>query len=98
MDRPAVASDLARAVLAWGPPIREINTTWTAAAVGQGYAVASRFSRPLPRVATLVLCSAPDVLKGKPNPLLGPGTFGEPFSADVTVEDVRWLKDQWDAT
>ena len=98
VDRLAVASDLARAVLAWGPPFREIRTAWRAAAAGQSYAVASQFSRPLPRVTTLVLCSAPDVLKGTPTPLLRPGTFGEPFSTDVTVEDVRWLQDQWEAT
>lgn len=96
VDESAVAAAIVRVVLAWGSPFRTIETGWRPAAACAGYAIISRFPKPLPRVPTTVLCSARNILRGKPSPLLGPGTFGEPFAGDVTVEDVKWLKGQWD--
>lgn len=107
IDEAAVAVDVARAVLAWGKPFRNIETAWRAAAAGQSYSVAAAAAaapsllppRSLPpRVSTLVLCSARKVLKGEPSPFLRPGTVGPPLAVDVTVEDVRWLKDEWDTS
>lgn len=97
LDNSAVATELARTVLAWGRPFRSVETTWRSSALGQGYAVISRFPRPVPNVPIVVLCSSDNMLRGKVSPLLGPGTVGEPFAADVTVESIKWLKDQWDA-
>lgn len=91
-----IAVDVARAVLAWGKPFRNVETAWRAASVGQSYSVVPPMPRPLPRVTTFVLCSAREVLKGEPSPFLRPGTVGTPLAVDVTVEDVRWLKDLWD--
>lgn len=91
-----IASDISRAVLAWGAPFREIETVWKPAAIAQGYQVADPFPEPRPCIRAMVLCSTRNLLRGKPSPLLGPATFGEPLSNDVTIEDVRWLKDQWD--
>lgn len=93
-----IAVDVARAVLAWGQPFRNVETAWRAAAAGQSYSVVPPLPRPLPRVSTFVLCSTREVLKGEPSPFLRPGTVGAPLAADVTVEDVRWLKDMWDDT
>ncbi len=95
-DDSTIAVDVARAVLAWGQPFRNVETGWTAAAAGQSYSVLSPLPRPLPRVSTLVLCSTREVQRGEPNPLLRPGTVGPPLAVDVTVQDVRWLKDLWD--
>lgn len=97
-----VAADVAEAVLAWGHPFRSIETGWTGAAAGGSYAVASGCCRrpgEVPRVSTtVVLCSSASgfFLKGTPNPLLRPGKFGRPFASDVSVQDIKWLKDQWD--
>ncbi|CBN78291.1 expressed unknown protein [Ectocarpus siliculosus] len=91
--------DIARAVLAWGKPFRNVETAWRPAAVGQGYSVmTSRLPGPLPRVSAPVLCSAREVLKGEPSPFLRPGSVGPPLAVDVSVEDVRWLKDEWDSS
>lgn len=100
IDDAAVAVDVARAVLAWGKPFRKIETVWRAAAVGQSYSVVSPLPSvpPPPIVSTLVLCSAREVLKGEPCPFLRPGTVGPPLAVDVTVEDVRLLKDEWDTS
>lgn len=92
-----IAVDVARAVLAWGKPFRRVETAWRAAAAGQSYSVVPPMPRPPPRVATFVLCSAREVLKGEPSPLLRPGAVGAPLAVDVSVEDVRWLQDMWDA-
>ncbi|CAM9128356.1 unnamed protein product [Scytosiphon promiscuus] len=97
MDDSKIAVDVARAVLAWGRPFRNVETEWRAAAVGQGYALASPLPRALPTQSTVVLCSAREVLKEEPSPFLRPGVVGAPLATDVTVEDVRWLKDQWDS-
>eukprot|EP00752_Nemacystus_decipiens_P005628 g5093.t1 len=91
-----IAVDVARAVLAWGKPFRNVETPWRAAAAGQSYTVVPPVATPPPRVATFVLCSAREVLKGEPSPFLRPGTIGAPLAVDVTVEDVRWLKDTWE--
>lgn len=97
VDDSTVAADVAEAVLAWGRPFRSIETGWRAAAAGGSYAVASRCHPEVPHVPTLLLCSAGGFLKGKPNPMLRPRNFGQPFASDVGVQDIKWLKDQWSA-
>ncbi|CAM9722401.1 unnamed protein product [Ectocarpus sp. 8 AP-2014] len=99
MEDATIMVDIARAVLAWGKPFRNVETAWRPAAVGQGYSVmTSRLPVPLPRVSAPVLCSAREVLKGEPSPFLRPGAVGPPLAVDVSVEDVRWLKDEWDSS
>lgn len=91
--------DLARAILAWGKPFRNVETEWRAAAVGQGYSLASPLPRGVPQMqSAIVLCSSREVLKGEPSPFLQPGEVGAPLATDVTVEDLRCLKDQWDSS
>ncbi|CAB1119595.1 unnamed protein product [Ectocarpus sp. CCAP 1310/34] len=99
MEDPTIMVDIARAVLAWGKPFRNVETAWRPAAVGQGYSfMTSRLPEPTPRVSSPVLCSAREVLKGEPSPFLRPGAVGPPLAVDVSVEDVRWLKDEWDSS
>lgn len=93
-----IAVDVARAVLAWGKPFRNVETAWSAATAGQSYSVVPPMPSPSPGVRTFVLCSALEVLKGEPSPFLRSGTVGAPLAVDVTVEDVRWLKDVWDTS
>lgn len=101
-DAPA-AADVARTVLAWGPPFRSISTGWRVApapgsfvVVGSsGFNSSAYHTQSSCETDCVVLCSAREMLKSEPSPLLAPGTFGAPLASDFAVEDVRWLKDQW---
>lgn len=103
VDDTEAVTDVAKAVLSWGAPFRSIETGWRVAPAAGAFCVVSRAPPccPVPWVDSVVLCSsAKGVLKngkGKMtlSPLLAAGTLGEPFAADFSVEDIRWLKDQW---
>lgn len=98
VDDSAIATDLASTIISWGPPFRKIEATWKTTIAPSGYSVVSNFGKPPPRVPLVLLCSDSGVLKGKPSPLLGPGVSGKPYSADVSMEDVKWLRDRWAST
>lgn len=98
VDNSVIATDIANTINSWGPPFRKIEATWKTTISPSGYSVVSNFGNTPPRVPLVLLCSDNGVLKGKPSPLLGPGVSGKPYSADVTMEDVKWLRDRWAST
>lgn len=103
VDDTAAAAEVAEIVLRWGQPFRKIKTNWRAAPAPGAFVAnssslgssSSRATVARGEVDTVVLSSAQVVLKSQPSPLLAPGTFGTSFASDFTVQDVRWLKDQW---
>lgn len=105
VDDTAAAAEVAKTVLRWGQPFRSIETTWRVAPAPGAFVAAAAESSP-PNTSwqatvkngeadSVVLCSAQDMSKSKPKPVLAPGKFGAPFASDFSVQDLRWLKDQW---